>query len=122
MLDIRTITRRTEGADRMNVARSAAAASAVARFYLRPVRRVVSGGGRATPGTWRVRLGPVRVGVQRITAPVCPGNEAAARTMRRAGTIREATMASFLDVGGRRRDHDLWAITVNARQASRQQS
>ncbi|MGH3794569.1 MAG: GNAT family N-acetyltransferase [Pseudonocardiaceae bacterium] len=224
----------------MDVAGSGAVLRAVARFYLRPLRRALTGGGRSAPGMWRVRLGPVEVarrrvvlrsprlsdgpewcairlaerermepwwvssslsweqrhteavwvstwlqmrraaragralplmvevdgrlagqcglewidsftrsaelgiwldaqvaghglgaaataavldyglgvlGLQRITAPVCLGNDAAAGTMRRAGMTREATMASFLDVGGRRSDHDLWAITVQARQA-----
>ncbi|HEX2301009.1 MAG TPA: GNAT family protein, partial [Pseudonocardiaceae bacterium] len=212
------------------MARSGAAAVAVARFYLRPMRRRLSGRAHAVPGTWQVRLGPVDVGghrlvlrsprmcdgtewcairladreriepwwvssslsweqrhteavwvrswlqtrraalagrelplvievdgrlagqcglewidrftgsgelgvwldsrlggrglgvaatrllvdyafevagLYRITAPVCTNNVAAGRTMQRAGFTREATMGSFLDVGGRRRDHDL---------------
>ncbi|MGH3794570.1 MAG: GNAT family N-acetyltransferase [Pseudonocardiaceae bacterium] len=218
----------------MKVARSGAVLRAVARFYLRPLRRALTGGGRSAPGMWRVRLGPVEVarrrvvlrsprlsdgpewcairlaerermepwwvssslsweqrhteavwvstwlqmrraaragralplmvevdgrlagqcglewidpftrigelgtwmdsriagggygvaatamvvdyafgvlGLQRITAPICPENVAPANGCRRLGMVREGTMTSSLDVGGRRRDHDLWAIT-----------
>ncbi|BAH54040.1 GNAT family N-acetyltransferase [Rhodococcus opacus] len=49
--------------------------------------------------------------IHRITAPVCTGNVRAAHLMQRVGMKREATMISFLDVGGQRRDHDLWAVT-----------
>lgn len=53
------------------------------------------------------------LGLRRITAPVATDNDAAARTMRRAGLVREGTMASFLDVGGAPRDHDRWAIVAD---------
>lgn len=218
----------------MHVTRSAAAAVAVARFYLRPVRRALTARDRTPPATWSVRLGPVQVagrelvlrtprmsdgpdwcavriaereriepwwltsslsweqrhteaawvsswlatrrraraeralplvvevdgrlagqcglewidpftasgelgiwmdskiarsgcgvvaaalvvdyafdelGLRRVTAPVCTANSPAANGCRRLGMVREGTMASFLDVGGQRRDHDLWAIT-----------
>jgi len=51
------------------------------------------------------------LGLRRVTAPICVDNAAAAKRAERVGMRREGTMASFLDVGGRRRDHDMWAIT-----------
>lgn len=57
------------------------------------------------------------LGLHRVSAPVRTDNEAAGRTMQRAGLVREGTMASFLDVGGdaggRPRDHDLWAVVAD---------
>lgn len=53
------------------------------------------------------------LGLHRVTAPVRTDNEAAARTMQRAGLTREGTMTAFLDVGGRPRDHDLWAVAAD---------
>ncbi len=52
-----------------------------------------------------------QMGLRRVTAPVCVDNAAAARQLQHFGMCREGTMASYLDVGGRRKDHDLWAIT-----------
>ena len=51
------------------------------------------------------------LGLRRVTAPVCVENLPAARAVKLFGMRREGTMASYLDVGGRRKDHDLWAIT-----------
>ena len=51
------------------------------------------------------------LGLRRVTAPVCVDNRPATRLVRQVGMQREGTMASYLDVGGRRKDHDLWAIT-----------
>ncbi|GAF50716.1 GNAT family N-acetyltransferase [Rhodococcus wratislaviensis] len=48
--------------------------------------------------------------IHRITAPVGKGNVRAAHLMQRVGMKYEATMVSFLDVGGQRSDHDLWAV------------
>ncbi|MGH4008079.1 MAG: GNAT family N-acetyltransferase [Pseudonocardiaceae bacterium] len=53
------------------------------------------------------------LGLHRITAPICVGNIAAAWAARRLRFIREGAMAGFLDVGGARRDHHLWAITAD---------
>ncbi|HEX2301010.1 MAG TPA: GNAT family protein [Pseudonocardiaceae bacterium] len=53
------------------------------------------------------------LGMNRITAPICVGNAAPRNGCRRLGMVCEGTMASFLHVGGRRRDHDLWAITAD---------
>lgn len=51
------------------------------------------------------------LGLRRISAAICTENVAAARTVQLLGCRREGTMSSYLDVGGLRRDHDLWAIT-----------
>lgn len=53
------------------------------------------------------------LGIHRITAPICEGNIAAMWGARRVGFLREGRMVGFLDVGGKRRDHDLWAITAD---------
>ncbi|MFH5232744.1 GNAT family N-acetyltransferase [Antrihabitans spumae] len=53
------------------------------------------------------------LGLRRLIAPVCTDNHAAAHTAKRGGMTREATLSSFLDVGGKRRDHDLWAVTAD---------
>lgn len=52
------------------------------------------------------------MGLCRITAPICVDNGAAALAVTQFGMRREGTMASYLDVGGRRKPHDLWAITA----------
>lgn len=52
------------------------------------------------------------LGLRRITAPVCVDNVAAALAVRHFGMRHEGTMESYLDVGGRRKAHDLWAITA----------
>ncbi|MDH6676191.1 RimJ/RimL family protein N-acetyltransferase [Rhodococcus sp. LBL1] len=52
------------------------------------------------------------LGLCRVTAPVSVGNIPAARLAEEGGMRREGTMTSYLDVGGRRKDHDLWAITA----------
>ncbi|MEN0139111.1 MAG: GNAT family protein [Rhodococcus sp. (in: high G+C Gram-positive bacteria)] len=51
------------------------------------------------------------LGLRRVTAPICVDNAAAAKRAERMGMRREGTIAGFLDVGGHRRDHDMWAIT-----------
>lgn len=53
-----------------------------------------------------------KLGLRRLIAPVCTDNHAAAHTAKRGGMTREATMSNYLDVGGKRRDHDLWAVTL----------
>lgn len=52
-----------------------------------------------------------QLGLRRVTAPVCVDNLPASRLVKQFGMRREGTMASYLDVGGQRKDHDLWAIT-----------
>lgn len=51
------------------------------------------------------------LGLRRVTAPICVDNAPAAKRAQRMGMRREGTIAGFLDVGGHRRDHDMWAIT-----------
>ncbi|MPZ64402.1 MAG: GNAT family N-acetyltransferase [Pseudonocardiaceae bacterium] len=53
------------------------------------------------------------LGLHRITAPICEGNIAAAWGARRLGMLREGVMEGFLNVGGARQNHHLWAITAN---------
>ncbi|MEU0501101.1 GNAT family protein [Nocardia sp. NPDC005998] len=53
-------------------------------------------------------------GLQRITAPISPANIATARGAALIGFQREAMMTRYFDVGGARRDHELWAITKAA--------
>lgn len=51
------------------------------------------------------------LGLRRVTAPVCVDNRRAAHSASQFGFRREGTMVSYLDVGGQRKDHDLYAIT-----------
>lgn len=53
------------------------------------------------------------LGLHRITAPICVGNIAAMWVARQLRLRREGAMAGFLDVGGTRQDHHLWAITAD---------
>ena len=53
------------------------------------------------------------LGLFRLVAPIAAGNRAAAWGAHRLGMVREGKMAGFLDVGGQRRDHHLWAITAD---------
>lgn len=48
----------------------------------------------------------------RVSAPITPDNIPVLRGAVRIGFNREGTMASFLDVGGSRRTHELWALTT----------
>lgn len=48
----------------------------------------------------------------RVTAPMDIVNARSARWADAIGMVREGTMASYSCVGGRRRDHDLWAVTA----------
>jgi ribosomal-protein-alanine N-acetyltransferase len=52
--------------------------------------------------------------LQRITAPISPANIATSRGAALMGFRREAMMTRYFDVGGARRDHELWAITRDA--------
>ncbi|WP_280271164.1 GNAT family N-acetyltransferase, partial [Nocardia wallacei] len=51
------------------------------------------------------------LGLQRIVAPISPGNVAAAHGAAELGFVREALLARYFDAGGARRDHELWALT-----------
>ena len=55
-------------------------------------------------------FGTVRL--HRLTAPICAENASAARMVEHVGLKREGTMTRYLDVEGRRKDYDLWAITA----------
>ena len=59
------------------------------------------------------------LGLVRITAPVDLDNARSERLVERLGMTREGTMTSYMSVGGRRRDHDLWAITADMWNAPR---
>jgi putative transposase len=50
----------------------------------------------------------------RVTAPIDVDNVNSSRLVRRIGLVREGTMVSYLSVGGRRRDHDLWAVSAQS--------
>lgn len=52
------------------------------------------------------------LGIRRLIAPIAVGNTAAMWAVRRMGMRCEGTMESYLDVGGERRDHQLWALTA----------
>ncbi|PXX58359.1 ribosomal-protein-alanine N-acetyltransferase [Nocardia tenerifensis] len=52
-----------------------------------------------------------QLGLERITAPISPENVAAAHGAAELGFRREAMMSRYFDVGGARRDHELWAVT-----------
>lgn len=54
------------------------------------------------------------LGLDRITAPISPANVAAGRGAEGVGFRREALMVRYFDVGGARRDHELWAATGDA--------
>jgi RimJ/RimL family protein N-acetyltransferase len=51
------------------------------------------------------------LGLHRLIAPIGTGNVPAAAGARKLGMRLEGTMSGFLDVGGVRRDHELWALT-----------
>jgi RimJ/RimL family protein N-acetyltransferase len=53
------------------------------------------------------------LGLHRLIAPIGEGNVVAAAGAQKIGMRREGTMAGFLDVGGMRRNHDLWALTTD---------
>ena len=55
----------------------------------------------------------------RVTAPIDVDNANSSRLVRRIGLVREGTMVSYLSVGGRRRDHDLWAVSAQSWQRYR---
>ena len=54
------------------------------------------------------------LGLERITAPISPENLAASHGAASFAFVCEARMAEYLDVGGRRKDHALWAVTRDA--------
>ena len=67
----------------------------------------------STAAAIALKYGFTELGLQRISAPINVTNMAAARLVARIGLTHEGTMSSYLDVGGHRADHDLWAITAD---------
>jgi ribosomal-protein-alanine N-acetyltransferase len=57
--------------------------------------------------------------LHRLQAAIQPGNERSAELVRAAGFRREGFAPRYLKIGGRWRDHDLWAITVEDVRARR---
>ncbi|GAY12251.1 GNAT family N-acetyltransferase [Pseudonocardia sp. N23] len=55
------------------------------------------------------------LGLRRITAPIATTNLAAGRAARRLGFRPEMRVPGYMDVGGERRDHDLYALTTDDR-------
>ncbi|WP_024804651.1 GNAT family N-acetyltransferase [Nocardia sp. BMG51109] len=51
------------------------------------------------------------LGLNRVIAPISPGNVAAAHGAAELGFVREALLTRYFDAGGARRDHELWALT-----------
>ncbi|MFE3024326.1 GNAT family N-acetyltransferase [Nocardia tengchongensis] len=51
------------------------------------------------------------LGLERVNAPISPGNAAATSGAVQIGFVREGRMRLHFDVGGARADHDLWSMT-----------
>ncbi|WP_159849032.1 GNAT family N-acetyltransferase [Nocardia sp. CY41] len=72
---------------------------------------VAGGGIGALVLTMMTVFGFDSLGLMRISAPIAPGNIAAAKIATAAGLRYEARMRAYFDAGGARRDHELWAVT-----------
>lgn len=55
--------------------------------------------------------------LHRVQASIQPGNEPSVALVRSAGFRREGLALHYLKIGGRWRDHEQWAITVEDRRA-----
>jgi ribosomal-protein-alanine N-acetyltransferase len=58
----------------------------------------------------REAFGPLRL--HRVEANIQPGNRASIGLVRRAGFRLEGLSRRYLKIGGRWRDHERWALTV----------
>jgi [ribosomal protein S5]-alanine N-acetyltransferase len=58
--------------------------------------------------------------LHRVQASIQPGNERSVALVRGAGFRREGLALRYLKIGGRWRDHEQWAITVEDRNPRRQ--
>jgi [ribosomal protein S5]-alanine N-acetyltransferase len=66
----------------------------------------------------RYAFGDLRL--HRVEASIQPGNERSVALVRGAGFRREGLALRYLKIGGRWRDHEHWAITVEDRREQRQ--
>ncbi|PKV79663.1 GNAT family N-acetyltransferase [Nocardia fluminea] len=76
--------------------------------------RVAGRGIAAAAGRVLIDYAFEHLGLARVSAPIDVDNVDSARMARRIGLVCEGTMVSYLSVGGRRRDHDLWAVSASA--------